>query len=179
MARHAPDTFSSPATSSPATSNTTTPAEMTLGTTLPAQLKSAQHIQAGQMDQVAARAVVILSVFGGLGIGTLLMLALAGPAPERLQQDAELAGLVRSMVLVKGIIMLAALSLVTWRLGRPIARLPLLGYAVSLGVSAAALAWMWSLNAIPIAALVFYSGLISGFFTASRDHFLPPSRPNA
>ncbi|MBK5941372.1 hypothetical protein [Halochromatium roseum] len=131
------------------------------------------------MDQIAARAIAIMSVLGGLGLGTLLMLALAGPAPERLQQDAELAGLVRSMVLVKGIILLAALSLLTWRLGQPVARLPLLGYAVSLGVSAAALAWMWSLNAIPIAALFFYGGLISGFFTASRDHALPPSRSNA
>lgn len=148
------------------------------GATLSAQPQPAQPAQVGPMYQVAARAVAVISVFGGLGLGTLLMLALAGPAPERLRQDLELAGLVRSMVMVKGLIMLAALSLVTWRLGRPIARPPLLGYTVSLGISAAALAWMWSLNAIPIAALFFYGGLIGCFVTASRDQLLLPSRSN-
>jgi hypothetical protein len=105
----------------------------------------------------------------GLGIGTVLMLTLAGPPSPRLQQDPGLASLVRSMVLIKGLILAVAVSLVAWRLGRPVAAARLLGYLITLATSAAALGWMWSLNAIPIAALFFYGGLMGCFFNASRD----------
>ena len=119
----------------------------------------------------------MIATLTGLAVGMLLALALAGPAPERLQQDVELAGLVRTMVLVKGLFLVAALSLVSWRLARPVARRQLAGYSASLGLSAAALAWMWSLNAIPVAALLFYSGLIVCFLTASRDRLLLVADP--
>lgn len=161
MARHAPDTFSSPATSLPPTTGSPTPVP-----SAPARV--------GQIASVANRAAALASLLVGLAVGALLMTALAGPAPERLQQDAELAGLVRSLVFVKGLLLLAALSLVTWRLGRPVALRPLVGYLASLAVSAAALAWMWSLNSIPVAALLFYGGLIGCFVTASRDRSINP-----
>lgn len=118
---------------------------------------------------IGARAALVVAIATGLGVGTLLMLALAGPPPLRLQQDAGLASLVRSMVLIKGLILAFAASLVAWRLGRPVSSARLLGYVGTLGTSAAAVTWMWSLNAIPIAALFFYGGLIACFFNASRD----------
>lgn len=166
MARHVPDTFASP-TVSPPTSAEPTPDKLST---------SVQHDSA-RIAPIASRALAIISVLSGLALGTLLALAFAGPAPERLQQDAELASLVRTMVLVKGLFLVAALSLVSWRLARPAARLQLVGYSASLGLSAAALAWMWSLNAIPIAALLFYSGLIACFLTASRDGQLLAAHP--
>ncbi|MEA3638980.1 MAG: hypothetical protein VBE63_03450 [Lamprobacter sp.] len=164
MARYAPDSFSSPSVSQSTPLEASAPPHANEALTGDAL--------AGSIAPLAARAAVLLSVFSGLAVGALLMLALAGPAPERLQQDAELAALVRTMVLVKGIILLAALSLVTWRLSRPVARPQLAGYMSSLGLSAAAVAWMWSLNAIPVAALLFYGGLIGCFYTASRDPLL-------
>lgn len=168
MARHVPDTFASPTVSPPASDKPGADKP-----SAPAQPRPTQ------IAPIASRALVIISVLAALALGALLTLALAGPAPERLQQDAELAGLVRTMVLVKGLLLVAALSLIIWRLGRPVAGLQLAGYTASLGASAAALAWMWSLNSIPITALFFYSGLIGCFFTASRDPLLLASRPNA
>jgi hypothetical protein len=163
MARHAPDTFASSAAG---------PTDLRTHSVKLAEPTKPDAAQVIPIAQLAARAAVVAGVLTGLAVGTLLMMTIAGPAPERLQQDAELAGLVRSMVLVKGLILLAALSLVTWRLSRPVARLQLFGYLFSLGVSGAAIAWMWSLNSIPVAAVFFYSGLIGCFYTASRDRFL-------
>jgi hypothetical protein len=176
MARHYQDSFSSPTTALLDDSGSPdTQAQMNAHGGAPATL--ADHspelqVLPATMAQIGQRALVWVSVLAGLGLGTLLMLSLAGPPSARLQQDAELANLVRGMVAIKGLILLAALSLVSWRLGRPVARPTLIAYAVGLGSSAAALAWMWSLNAIPIAALLFYAGLIGCFYTASRDRKL-------
>jgi len=116
-----------------------------------------------------AQATAIAAVVGGLGLGTLLMFMLAGSAPERLQQDAELAGLVRTMVSIKGLILAIATAMVVWRLGRPVSASRLLGYGAALASSGAALAWMWSLNAIPVTAFLFYGGLVACYLIASRD----------
>jgi hypothetical protein len=116
-----------------------------------------------------APGLAIASVAAGAAIGTLLMLALAGSPPERLQQDAELAGLVRVMVAAKGLLLALALALVLWRLRRPVANSSLLGYATALALSSAAVAWMWGLSAIPAAAACFYGGLVCCYLVASRD----------
>ncbi len=166
MARHVPDTFASPTVSPPSPDNPS-----------PDNPRAPARLESAGIAPIASRALALISVLTGLALGTLLTLALAGPAPERLQQDAELAGLVRTMVLVKGLLLVAALSLVSWRLARPAAWRQLVGYSASLGLSAAALAWMWSLNSIPVAALLFYSGLIACFFTASRDRLLLAAHP--
>lgn len=152
MARHTPGTFS-----------VLTPSGA------PAPDAASAASAHGSLARTGARATLVGAVAVGLSIGVLLMLALAGPPSPRLQQDPGLASLVRSMVLIKGLILSVAVSLVGWRLGRPIARARLLGYALTLGTSAAAVGWMWSLNAIPIAALFFYGGLLGCFLNASRD----------
>jgi hypothetical protein len=124
-----------------------------------------------------APALAIASVAVGTAIGTLLMLTLAGSPPERLQQDAELAGLVRVMVAAKGLLLALALALVLWRLRRSVANRSLLGYTTALAVSSAALAWMWGLSAIPAAAACFYGGLVFCYLVASRDQQLLSPAP--
>lgn len=127
-------------------------------------------MEPGLLGQVAAaRAVAVAGLLTGVALGALLAMALAGPAPERLQQDAELAGLVRSMVGIKAVILVGALALLVWRLGRPVKRQRLVAYTTALGLSGAAVAWMWSLNSIPLAALCFYGGLIGCYLVASGD----------
>ncbi|WP_200344116.1 hypothetical protein [Halochromatium glycolicum] len=152
MARHLPDTFAVAPQQAPDQSQPRPHAALETG--------------------LIARMVASVAVIAGLGLGTLLMLTLAGPAPERLQQDAALAGLVRTMVAIKGLILAAALALVVWRLGRPVSAARLAGYAGTLAVSAAALGWMWSLNAIPVTAPLFYGGLIACYLIAARDRRL-------
>jgi uncharacterized membrane protein (UPF0136 family) len=120
-------------------------------------------------NSLLARATVGAAVIGGLALGALLMLAVAGPPPARLQQDAELAGLVRAMVAIKGLLLIGALALVAWRLRRPVSIARLAGYAATLALSAAAVGWMWGLSAIPVAALAFYGGLIACYRVAARD----------
>lgn len=162
MARHSPGTFSVPAP-----------------TRAPTQELSSAFDAHPVLAGIRARAALVVAVTIGLGLGTLLILTLAGPPPLRFQQDPALASLVRSMVLIKGVILALAVSLVAWRLGRPVSGTRLLGYLGTLGTSAAALTWMWSLNAIPVAALLFYGGLIACYFTASRDsRLLSPEAPS-
>jgi hypothetical protein len=122
-----------------------------------------------QLGASVARAAALAGVLFGLATGALLALTLAGPAPERLQQDAELATLVRAMVGIKALILFGALALLLWRLAKPVTGRRLLGYTATLALSGAAVAWMWSLNSIPLAALGFYGGLIGCYRVASGD----------
>jgi ABC-type Fe3+-siderophore transport system permease subunit len=149
MARNMPDHFSAGATFENRASTVEAPVETT--------------------GSLFAPALAIASVAAGAAIGTLLMLTLAGPPPERLQQDAELAGLVRVMVAAKGLLLALALALVLWRLRRPVANSSLLGYVTALALSSAAVAWMWGLSSIPVAAACFYCGLLCCYLVASRD----------
>ncbi|EGV19897.1 hypothetical protein ThimaDRAFT_0573 [Thiocapsa marina 5811] len=73
--------------------------------------------------------------------------------------DTDLVRLLHAMVGIKGIIALAAAALVSWRFGHPIARPVAIGYGAAICVSAAALAWLWTLASIPLGSLCFYGGL--------------------
>lgn len=131
------------------------------------------------MAAAAARGLFLVGLLGGLLAGVVATLALAGPMPERVQQDPQLAQLLRAMVLAKGAILVAAAALVLWRLGRPAPPPQQLGYTGALALSAAALGWMWGLSAIPLAAALFYGGLIAALWVGSRDarRMLPGGAP--
>jgi hypothetical protein len=93
------------------------------------------------------------------------MLALAGPV----QQAPDLAVLIRGMVMIKGLILAAAVAAVAWRLGRPTQAPLVAGYVLSLAVSAAALGWLWGLSLIPLGSALFYTGLVAALVVAHRD----------
>jgi len=113
----------------------------------------------------AARAAFAAALAGGLLFGLLVMAAFAGPV----RQAPDLAMLIRGMVLIKGLILAAAAAGVLWRLGRPAPVPTVLGYTVSLGVSATALGWLWGLSLIPLGSALFYGGIIGALVVAHKD----------
>jgi hypothetical protein len=149
----------------------TTPDHFSAGASVPNQASTA-GTAIETTSSLLAPALAIASVVVGAAIGTLLMLTLAGSPPERLQQDTELAGLVRVMVAAKGLVLAFVVGLVLWRLRRPVANLPLLGYATALAVSSAAVPWLWGLSSIPAAAALFYGGLVCCYLVANSDKLL-------
>jgi hypothetical protein len=112
-----------------------------------------------------ARGVLVVGVTLAAAIGLLLMLALAGPV----QQAPELVQLLRGMVFIKGMMLAVGIAAAWWRLGRPTPRSFVIGYSACLGLSAAALAWLWGLALLPLGSAWFYGGLIAAFIVAKRD----------
>jgi hypothetical protein len=94
---------------------------------------------------------------------------ITAPFSAAAQMDPDLVRLLRAMVGVKGIIALAAASLVFWRLGYAIPRAVALGYGAAIGVSVAALVWLWGLASIPAGAFFFYGGLVCLLLVARID----------
>jgi hypothetical protein len=76
------------------------------------------------------------------------------------------------MVGIKATIFAAAVALVLLRLRGAVAGRPLMGYAGGLGLSAAALVWLWGLSGLPLGSALFYGGLIVVYLTASKDPLL-------
>jgi hypothetical protein len=117
-----------------------------------------------------ARVLVVAALAAGLGAGALATATLAGATPA----DAELTRLLHGMVLIKGVIALAAAVLVFRRLGAPVDGRVLAGYAGGLALTSAALGWLWGLTAMLAGSALFYVGLIAASAAASRDPLLLP-----
>jgi hypothetical protein len=86
---------------------------------------------------------------------------IAAPFSAAALMDPDLVRLLRAMVVIKGIIALAATGLVFWRLGHGIRTLVAIGYGTAVCVSVAALVWLWGLASIPVGSLLFYGGLVA------------------
>ena len=151
MARPGPDAFSASAGIEPAAHPTAIPS--------PAPLAYRAAV---------ARGALIVGITLATAVGLMLMLALAGPV----QQVPELAQLLRGMVLIKGLMLAIGIAAAWWRLGTPTPRPFIVGYSTSLGLSAAALAWLWGLTLLPLGSTLFYGGLIAAFVIAQRDRQL-------
>jgi len=98
------------------------------------------------------------------------MAAWLGDPAQRLAADPELARLLRGMALIKGLLALGAVSLVTWRFGRPVAPGVAVVYVVGCWWLAAAAMLVWQLTVIPFAALGFHAAEISMLVVAWREH---------
>lgn len=120
------------------------------------------------MTAAASRTRLLGGVALGGFAGVLVTLWLAGP----MAMEASLVRLLHGMVMIKGLIFAAAVALVLRRLAGPVHARLLLGYTVGLGLSAAALAWLWGLSGLLLGSFGFYAGLILSLKTASRDPLL-------
>lgn len=97
-----------------------------------------------------------------------------GDPATALQADPELARLLRGMALLKGLMVVAAIALLLWRFGHPIAPRVATGYLASTGLMAAAAAMIWQLTALLPAAAAFHAGLFVALIVAWRaDGDLP------
>jgi hypothetical protein len=110
------------------------------------------------------RALILVPALIGAAVLLLVLEVFASPGvdPDRLW-------LLHAMVLVKGLVWLAAARLIYWRLGEPVSRPLALGYSACLGVSAAALAWLWAIYFFALGAAVFWGGLFGILLVARHD----------
>jgi hypothetical protein len=97
-----------------------------------------------------------------------------GRPDAHLVADAELALLLRGMAALKAAMVAAALVLVLWRLGRPVARRNALVYVIGTAALSAATALIWQLASIPAAALVFHLAGLALMLAAYRDDAVSP-----
>lgn len=115
---------------------------------------------------VGTRARIALSV--GCAMAALAGFALGDPAP-RMATDPDIAFLLRGMAGIKVALLLGALALLAWRLGKPVsARLAAI-YLAGACVMAFATALIWQLTALPLAALAFHAAEITLLVAAWRD----------
>ncbi|MCG6941712.1 MAG: hypothetical protein LJE69_10735 [Thiohalocapsa sp.] len=144
----------------------------------PADQRQAQRLSA-PVDSSPALSAAAVAVAIGLGVGFLAAWALQAPA----SREPSLAHLLHGMVGIKALIYSGALVLVGLRLRGPVGARALAGYCLGLGMSAAALVWLWGLSGLLVGSVLFYGGLVVVYLTASRDPLVavgfrrgPPSR---
>ncbi len=123
-----------------------------------------QPATAGLIPRV--RVLLALGIGAGLGLAAMLLLA----APTGM--DPGMVRVMHFMLLVKGLILSAATLLVLWRLGSPTGGPTALAYSLGLGVSASGLAWLWGLTMILVGVVLFYGGLLTVLWAATRDRQL-------
>ncbi|MFN7552361.1 MAG: hypothetical protein ACK59M_06655 [Pseudomonadota bacterium] len=109
-----------------------------------------------------------LALFAGCAAAALVGLALGDPAP-RMAADPEIAVLLRGMATIKAALVLAAIALIAWRLGRPESSRFATVYIVGAAVMAGTTALIWQLTALPAAAVAFHAAEITLLVAAWRD----------
>lgn len=92
-----------------------------------------------------------------------------GSPDSLLKADPELAGLLRGMAMIKALVVLAALTVLIWRLQQPITGRLAAAYLLGAWLASGATAMVWQLSSIPLAALLFHAGEIGMLLTAWRD----------
>lgn len=101
-------------------------------------------------------------------VAAVVGLVLGDPA-ERYASDVELMRLLRGMAIAQGIILLAVLALLSWRLGWLTFRPLVVSYATAVGVMSFACALVWQLTFIGVAVFLFHASLIALLILILRD----------
>lgn len=118
--------------------------------------------------QVAAAGRHRALLLAGVAVAALAGWVLGDPAP-RLAADPELATLLRGMAGIKALLLLGAVALLAWRLGKPVAAPFVAIYLGGAAAMAFATALIWQLTALPLAAVVFHAAEIGVLVAAWRD----------
>ena len=128
--------------------------------------------RAGLASTASGRLAVLLA-----GSATaLLATAVWTPAATVAPADAELVRLMRTMAVIKGLLLALALGALGWRVRRPVAPAFALGYATAAWSAAGALGAMWRLTAPGTTAVVLHGAALALFVLASRDRDFFPAR---
>lgn len=112
--------------------------------------------------RLRALLVAVCLVAAAIGIGL-------GHVVGRFSSDVELARLLRGMAVAQGIILLAVLALLSWRLRWLTFRPLVLSYAAAVGVMSFASALVWQLAFIGVAAVLFHASLVALLVLILRD----------
>jgi hypothetical protein len=105
-----------------------------------------------------------------LGIAVAIGIAAwLGDPSGYLHADPALARLLRGMALIKGIIAIAAVGAVFWRLAWPVSRAVSVTYLVSSWALAGSTMLIWQLSYIVPAALLFHAAALSLLLVSWRE----------
>ncbi len=113
----------------------------------------------------ARRAILLIGCFASVAAAAWL-----GEPAAMVRADPELAYLLRGMAAIKAAIVLAAVGVLLWRLGRPLPQRIAAAYAVGAWLIAGSSMLIWQLSLIPLAAVAFHVGEFTLLFAAWRDH---------
>ena len=102
-------------------------------------------------------------------VACTLMAAGLGEPASFVRADPQLALLLRSMSLIKGTIVLAAVAVLWWRFGHPVLAETAVAYISGAAVLAGASTLIWQLSFIPLAALAFHVAAFVILVAAWRD----------
>lgn len=108
----------------------------------------------------------------GLMAGCAIAVGIAGHLgdPGRFTQtDPSLARLLRGMALIKGVIAIAGVAAVWWRVGRALPKAVAAGYLVGAWILVGSTMLIWQLSWIPLAAILFHAAALSMLVVTWRD----------
>ncbi len=120
----------------------------------------------------AAASTVVLLLRSGLLFGCANAIGIAawlGDPSGYLHADPALARLLRGMALIKGMIAIAAVGAVFWRLAWPVSKIGAATYLISSWALAGATMLVWQLSYIVPAALVFHAAALSLLLISWRE----------
>jgi hypothetical protein len=120
----------------------------------------------------ATPAAAALLLRGGLIAGCATAIGIAawmGDPGACLQADPALGRLLRGMAMIKGLMALAAVSVVLWRFGWRVSRGAATTYLIACWALAAATTLIWQLSYILPAALLFHVAAISMLWAGWRE----------
>jgi hypothetical protein len=109
---------------------------------------------------------------GGLIVGCANAIGIAawlGDPSRYLHADPALGRLLRGMALIKGMIAIAALGAVFWRLAWPVSKIGIVTYLISSWVLAGSTMLVWQLSYIVPAALLFHAAALSLLLVSWRE----------
>ncbi len=115
-----------------------------------------------------------------LVVGCIVAVALAATLVQpggAAAADPDLAYLLRGMAAIKGVMVLAAVALLTWRFGHPVSGRLAATYLAATWLAAAAATMVWQLASVPLAAIAFHAGELSFLAAAWFDHRTGSRRP--
>jgi hypothetical protein len=113
---------------------------------------------------VRLRALLLVVCIVAAAVGFVL-----GYAVGSFSSDVELVRLLRGMAVAQGIILLAVLALLSWRLRWLTFRPLVVSYATAVGVMSFASALVWQLTFIGVAAFLFHASLLALLVLILRD----------
>jgi hypothetical protein len=140
----------------------------------PAAVWTPPTVERRPSPRATSRALLLAGSLGAL-LAALALIPAAPIAPA----DAELVRLLRTMAIVKGMLLALALGTLAWRFRRPVAPPLALGYVGASWAAMAALGAMWRMAAPGTTTVVLHAAGLALLVLASRDRDFFPARPTA
>lgn len=131
------------------------------------ELSSHEGRGAGRLQLGRSTTPRLWLLVGCIGAVAVALQSVDLAAPARFEPG--LATLLRGMAAIKTLMVVAAIALLAWRFGRPVAKRIACAYVIGASFVTGATTMIWQLSAIVPASAVFHAGLLMLLVAAWRD----------